>query len=113
MYEVLLERRAERDLRRLPRRVFLSVVERIRALRDDPRPAGCRKIVGSENDWRIRVGAYRVVYEIDDEAGAVRVMRVRHRRDVYRGAPQPLAASARSDQLAIAFKQEAESPDYS
>jgi mRNA interferase RelE/StbE len=54
------------------------------ALADEPRPVGVRKLVGSESDWRIRVGEYRVVYEIDEKANKLTVMRVAHRRDVYR-----------------------------
>lgn len=84
MYEVLLERRAERDLRRLAADVFTRVVRVLKALRDEPRPHGCRKIVGSTSDWRIRVGDYRIIYEIDDRAAVVRVMRVVHRRESYR-----------------------------
>jgi mRNA interferase RelE/StbE len=84
MYEVLLEAAAERDLRRLPQAEFHRLVARIKALGEEPRPSGCRKITGSKNDWRIRVGTYRVVYEIDEKAKAVKVMRVRHRREVYR-----------------------------
>jgi mRNA interferase RelE/StbE len=84
VYEVLLEAHAERDLRRLSAREFRRITAAIRRLGVDPRPAGCRKIVGSESDWRIRVGEYRIIYEIDDRAMAVRVMRVRHRRDAYR-----------------------------
>ena len=56
----------------------------MRDLATDPRPTGCRKLVGSENDWRIRVGNYRVIYEIADEVRIVRIVRVRHRKDSYR-----------------------------
>lgn len=84
MYEVFLERRAERDLKRLASGDFHRVIARIKALADDPRPAGCRKIFGSESDWRIRVGDCQIIYEVDDEGRAVRVMRVVHRRDAYR-----------------------------
>jgi mRNA interferase RelE/StbE len=84
MYEVYLERAAERDLRRLPPEIFQRVIPRIRALSENPKPPGCRKIVGSESDWRIRVGDYRVIYEIDETANAVRVFRVKHRGEVYR-----------------------------
>ena len=84
MYEVYLERAAERDLRRLPPAEFQRVVAAIKALAQDPRPVGSRKLAGSRSDWRIRVGDRRVLYEISDEAGAVRVMRVRHRREAYR-----------------------------
>lgn len=84
MYDVLLERSAERDLKRLDRREFQRIVPALEALAGDPRPKGCRKMSGSVSDWRIRVGDYRVVYEIDDGAKEVRVMRVRHRSNVYR-----------------------------
>jgi len=84
VYEILVETHAERDLRRLEADVFRRVVDGIRALAENPRPPGCRKITGSENDWRIRVGRYRVIYEIDDAARQVRIMRVRHRREAYR-----------------------------
>jgi len=84
MVEVYLERAAERDLKRLSVAYFQRIIPHIKALAEDPRPPGCRKIVGSERDWRIVVGDYRVIYEIDRKERAVRVMRVRHRREVYR-----------------------------
>jgi mRNA interferase RelE/StbE len=84
MYEVYLERTAERDLRRLSAKIFSRIIPEIRALAETPRPHGCRKITGSRNDWRIRIGDYRVIYEIDKKTSIVRVMRVMHRRQVYR-----------------------------
>ena len=84
MYEVYLEAAAERDLRRLLAEAFHRIIPLIRALAENPRPPGCRKLTGSENDWRIRIGDYRVVYEIDEADEAVRVFRVRHRREAYR-----------------------------
>ena len=84
MYRVLIERAAEKDLKRLSSEVHDRVIIAIRGLASDPRPPGCRKLAGSRHDWRIRVGDYRVVYEIADEIRIVRVNRVRHRRDVYR-----------------------------
>lgn len=84
VYQVLLERAAERDLRRLASEVHQRAIAAIRALANNARPPGCRKLAGSKNDWRIRVGAYRIVYEITDAVRIVRVHRVRHRRDVYR-----------------------------
>ncbi|HAB19185.1 MAG TPA: type II toxin-antitoxin system RelE/ParE family toxin [Verrucomicrobiota bacterium] len=84
MYRVLLERAAERDLSRLSTAIHDRVIAAIQALATNPRPPGCRKLVGSKNDWRIRVGDYRVVYEIGDAIRVVRVNRVRHRREVYR-----------------------------
>ena len=84
MYEVYLERSAENDLKRLPTSIFHRIIPQIKTLAENPRPSGCRKITGSKNDWRIRIGDYRIIYEIDEKAKAVRIMRVRHRREVYR-----------------------------
>ena len=84
MSRVLLERGAERDLSRLSSQIHDRVIAAIRALGTNPRPPGCRKLVGGKRDWRIRVGDYRVIYEIADEIRVVRVNRVRHRREVYR-----------------------------
>jgi mRNA interferase RelE/StbE len=84
MYRVFLERAAEKDLNRLSSEIHDRVIAAIRGLASEPRPPGCRKLAGSKHDWRIRVGDYRVVYEIADEIRIVRVNRVRHRREVYR-----------------------------
>ena len=83
-YRILLERAAERDLSRLSAEIHDRVIAAIRALANNPRPPGCRKLAGSRSDWHIRMGDYRVVYEIADEIRVVRVNRVRHRREVYR-----------------------------
>ena len=84
MYRVLLERAAERDLKKLSVRMHDRVISAIHGLAKNPRPAGTRKLTGGDNDWRIRVGDYCVVYEIADTIQVVRVNRVRHRREVYR-----------------------------
>ncbi len=84
MYRVLLERGAEKNLARLSSEIHDRVIAVIQTLATNPRPPGCRKLAGSKNDWRIRVGDYRVVYEIADEIRVVRVNRVGHRREVYR-----------------------------
>jgi len=81
---VYLEQSAQRDLKRLPAEIFLRLIFHVKALAVDPRPAGCRKIMGSKSDWRIRVGNYRIIYEIDEKAKAVKVMRVRYRCEAYR-----------------------------
>lgn len=67
-----------KQLRQLPRRFFGAV------LVDDPRPVGVRKLAGPQQDWRIRVGEYRVIYSVDDGASSVRILRVAHRRESYR-----------------------------
>lgn len=84
MYRVLLERAAEKDLGRLSRDIHDRVIAAIQRLAKNPRPTGCRKLAGTDSDWRIRVSDYRVIYEIADDIRAVRVNRVRHRGEVYR-----------------------------
>jgi mRNA interferase RelE/StbE len=75
---------ARRDLKRLPKPAQIRIATALRALADDPRPAGVVKLAGDENAWRIRVGDYRVLYEIHDKRLLVLVIRFGHRKDVYR-----------------------------
>jgi mRNA interferase RelE/StbE len=84
MYRVIVERSAEKELRRLPLDMRFRVADALRSLANDPRLVGSRKLAGTKHDWRIRVGDYRVIYEIADSIRVVRVYRVRHRRDAYR-----------------------------
>ncbi|MGD0919189.1 MAG: type II toxin-antitoxin system RelE/ParE family toxin [Thermodesulfobacteriota bacterium] len=67
-----------------PPTTFHRIIPHIKTLDENPRPPSGRKLIGSKNDWRIRIGDHRVLYEIDEKAKAVRIMRVRHRREVYR-----------------------------
>jgi mRNA interferase RelE/StbE len=83
VYEILIERAAERDLKRLSTENFHLIVPHIKALAAEPRPRGSRKLLGSKNDWRIRVGDYRIIYEISDQTKEIRVMKIRHRREAY------------------------------
>ncbi len=84
MYRIVLERAAEKDMARLSSEMHDRVIGAIQRLANNPRPPGSRKLAGSKNDWRIRVGDYRVVDEIADDIRIVRVNRVRHRREVNR-----------------------------
>lgn len=84
MYRVFLERAAEKQLKQLSAKLQDRVIAAMQALGNNPRPAGCRKLTATDHDWRIRVGDYRIIYEIDDAAREVRVNRIRHRREVYR-----------------------------
>ena len=83
-YQVLVERAAEKDLRKISSKVRPRLVLALQSLAKNPRPAGSLKLTGSASDWRIRVGDYRIIYEIADEIRIVRINRVRHRGDVYR-----------------------------
>jgi mRNA interferase RelE/StbE len=82
-YGVALARSAEKELQRLPRALVTRIVPRLEQLAAEPRPPGCKKLRGGDNEWRIRIGDYRVVYEIDDDARAVDVTRIAHRSEVY------------------------------
>ncbi len=75
---------ATKDLRGIDRQWIPRILTAIEGLGEEPRPVGCKKLAGAEHSYRIRVGDYRVVYEIQDDALLVFVIRVRHRRDVYR-----------------------------
>jgi mRNA interferase RelE/StbE len=84
MYEVIVESTAAKGLRKLPKDVIERVARELRGLGEDPRRQGSRKIVGSSDAYRIRVGDYRIVYEVEDESRRVIVMAIGHRKDVYR-----------------------------
>jgi len=83
VYTLRIKREAEKELQSLPREVFARVNAAILALRENPRPPGVEKLAGGEG-WRIRVGSYRVLFEIDEATKEVTIYRVRHRREVYR-----------------------------
>ena len=82
-YLLLIAPRAEEQLDALDHSVYNSVEKKIDALRENPRPAGCRKLTGHDG-WRMRAGDYRIIYEIDDVRKTVVVLRVGHRKDIYR-----------------------------
>jgi mRNA interferase RelE/StbE len=83
-YRILLRPAAIRDLDSLDAKVRGRMERAIDRLRDNPRPPGSKKLVGFENEWRLRVGDYRVLYVIDDTARQVVVARAAHRREAYR-----------------------------
>jgi mRNA interferase RelE/StbE len=75
---------AQRELLKLPAKIRVRVTDAIRSLQANPRPAGCKKLAGNADYCRIRVGDYRVLYEIRDRVLLVLVIKVGHRREVYR-----------------------------
>jgi mRNA interferase RelE/StbE len=83
-YRIVTTRAAEQDLAKLTKQVLARVDASILALADVPRPRGAVILHGSERLLRIRVGTYRIVYQVDDDTRMVTVARVRHRREVYR-----------------------------
>jgi mRNA interferase RelE/StbE len=83
-YRVQISATAERQLRRLPRDDQLRVVRAVLTLAQDPRPQGCRKLQGYDDVFRIRVGTYRVIYSVEGRQLRVIILKVGHRKDVYR-----------------------------
>jgi len=83
-YTVEFSTAARRQFRKLPRNVQTIIQPEIDALADEPRPHGVEKMSGEKNAYRVRVGDYRIIYEIHDAVLIVVVVRVGHRREVYR-----------------------------
>jgi len=83
-YAVVLTPAAEREWRKLERDIRERMTAVLIALEDEPRPPGVTKLQGAADRWRVRVGDHRVIYRVDDEGRSVTVLRIAHRRDVYR-----------------------------
>ncbi len=83
-YTVRIKRSAEKEMDRLPVKAFDRVSQAILKLEHDPRPPGSKKLRGVQ-EYRLRVGQYRILYSVDDRERVVVVSAVGHRRDVYRG----------------------------
>lgn len=82
-FEVIVKQSVAKELRRIPKKAVARILKRIQALAMEPRPPGVEKLSEQEK-YRIRQGVYRIVYEIKDEELVVMVIKVGHRRDVYR-----------------------------
>jgi mRNA interferase RelE/StbE len=84
-YSVLIKTSAARELDAVePRALRARIVSRIQALASTPRPHGSQKLAGEEERYRLRLGAYRIVYSVDDDAREVEVFKIGHRREIYR-----------------------------
>ena len=81
-YELLILRRAQKDLAKLPKADFERMRAALTALAIEPRPVGCKKLVGREG-WRIRSGNYRAIYEVDDTKKCVTILHIGNRSDIY------------------------------
>jgi mRNA interferase RelE/StbE len=83
-YELHFKASAQKSLERIQPSIQSRILEKSMALAVDPRPAGCAKLKGSDNFWRIRTGDYRIIYLIDDKRHIVDIRIIAHRREVYR-----------------------------
>ena len=82
-YVLRLKQSAQKELDAMDDLLFTRIDRKILSLAVNPRPAGCKKLKGYRDQWRVRVGDWRVIYIIDDAAKVVSVMRIAHRRKVY------------------------------
>ncbi len=82
-YELTFKKSIAKDLRAFPKQDVKRILQRIRALSEDPRPSGCEKLSGQER-YRVRQGVYRIIYEVEDQILTVLIVKVGHRSDVYR-----------------------------
>lgn len=82
-YSLLVKRSAERELRKVPRADLQRITQRIKDLAAIPRPSGSEKLAGQDS-YRIRQGDYRIVYTVDDDQRQVEIIKIGHRREVYR-----------------------------
>ena len=91
-YEIEVSRTAEKQLRKLPRSDQERVIRKMLALADHPFPPGARKLTGYEDVYRVRVGRYRVLYSVSGRSLVIIILKIGHRRDIYRksvGALRP------------------------
>ena len=82
-YKVLIKSSAIKELKRIPKKDLSKITEKIQNLSNDPRPPGCEKLT-ARNVYRIRYGIYRIVYMIEDDNLIIFVIKVGHRREIYR-----------------------------
>lgn len=83
MYDVILPKSVSKQIGKLHPKVRGQVLSRLAELGDEPRPTGCKKLVAEEDLYRVRIGAFRAIYSIDDDARRVVIVRVGHRREVH------------------------------
>jgi mRNA interferase RelE/StbE len=83
-FEIEWKHSAARELRKLPKDIVARVVAAVEALATDPHPVGALKLAGSQHTYRIREGSYRIIYEVDATTVVITIIRVAHRREVYR-----------------------------
>lgn len=83
-YKIEVVQSAEKTLYKLPKKIIPKIIFAIQSLAHDPRPQGCRKLVGEQNTYRVRVQNYRIIYEIHDHLILIKVLKIGDRKNVYR-----------------------------
>jgi mRNA interferase RelE/StbE len=82
-YTVIVSRSAQKEIRTLDQGMRVRILQALGALAGDQRPSSCRKLIGAQNRWRIRVGDYRIIYAVNDTDHLVGIIAVRHRSKAY------------------------------
>jgi mRNA interferase RelE/StbE len=83
-YEIEWRPSTRRDLRRIPPEMIRRIVQAVENLSSNPHPSGAVKLSGSDSAWRIRVSDYRIIYQIENARLVIEVIKIGHRRDIYR-----------------------------
>ena len=83
-YTITFSRSARKELEKLSQHLVERIFPKVECLGTQPRPAGCKKLKGGQNLWRVRIGDYRVIYSLNDAQQIVDIVAVRHRSEAYR-----------------------------
>jgi mRNA interferase RelE/StbE len=83
-YQIEFKTRAKKELARVPKEFAQKIIVEIASLAQNPRPNGCKKLVGAEYTYRIRVGDYRVIYTLFEQQLIIEVIKIGHRKEVYK-----------------------------
>jgi len=83
-YQVIIPKPVQKQLDDLHDDIFKRAIEKLDGLKENPRPIGCIKLKGFKNEYRIRIGDYRIRYEINDQEKIVLMLHCKHRRDIYK-----------------------------
>ena len=85
MYKIQVEKKAQKDLDAIPEKFRKAIYEKVKSLAENPRPEGVKKLKGNKStEYRIRHGDYRIIYEIKDHVLIILIVKVGHRRNIYR-----------------------------
>ena len=84
-WQIEIDKNAQKSLKKIPDPYKSNIIETIDSLNNQPRPYKCKKLKSKSNLWRLRVGPYRIVYQIKDKKMFILIIRIGHRSDVYRG----------------------------
>ena len=82
-YKIFFKKSVEKDFKVIPKKDLVKILERIEALAENPRPPGCEKLSGQQK-YRLRQGRYRILYSVQDDELTIWVVKVGHRKDIYR-----------------------------